>query len=104
VFALPATVAADGDRDALPTVITEAMALGTPVVSTPVSGIPEQVDAGRTGLLVAPDDPVALAGALERLLADAGLRDRFAVAARAVAEDRFDLARTVADLRKVFAT
>jgi glycosyltransferase involved in cell wall biosynthesis len=103
VFALPSTIAMDGDRDALPTVITEAMALGAPVVSTAVSGIPEQVDSGRTGLLVEPDDPDVLAAALESLLTDAALRRRFAIAARERAEERFDLERSVAALHEVFA-
>ena len=103
IFALPSTIAADGDRDALPTVITEAMALGTPVVSTAVSGIPEQVDTGRTGLLVPPDDPAALADALELLLSQPELRRRLAIAGRERAADRFDLARSVSALREVFA-
>jgi glycosyltransferase involved in cell wall biosynthesis len=102
-FALPSTVADDGDRDALPTVVLEAMALATPVVSTTVSGIPEQVDSGRTGLLVPPDDPGALADALQRLLLDSGLRGRYTCAARALAVERFDLRRNVAALRRVFS-
>jgi colanic acid/amylovoran biosynthesis glycosyltransferase len=103
VFALPSTIAVDGDRDALPTVITEAMALGAPVVATAVSGIPEQVDSGNTGLLVAPDNPGALADALQLLLSDNSLRRRFALAGRARAEARFDIVRSVATLRAVFA-
>ena len=50
---------ADGDRDGIPNVLVEAMACGLPVVTTPVSGIPELVRDGDNGLLVPPDDPEA---------------------------------------------
>ena len=53
----------DGNRDGLPTVLIEAMALGVPVVATPVTGIPELVADGVTGLLVPERDPAALANA-----------------------------------------
>ncbi|HET6694179.1 MAG TPA: glycosyltransferase, partial [Pedococcus sp.] len=51
-LAAPCVVGADGNRDGLPTVVLEGLALGTPVVATPVTGIPEAVVDGRTGLLV----------------------------------------------------
>jgi glycosyltransferase involved in cell wall biosynthesis len=71
--------------------VLEAMASGTPVVATASGGIPEFVDDGVTGLLVPPADETALAGALDRLLGDAGLRARLAEAGRAAAEARFAL-------------
>lgn len=70
VVALPCRIDPDGDRDGMPTVLVEAMARSLPVVSTDVVGIDELVDDGRTGLLVPPDEPAALAGALRRVLAD----------------------------------
>ena len=76
VVALPAIVAANGDRDGIPVTLIEVQAMGRPVVSTLVSGIPEVVEAGQTGLLVPPGDAAALAEALRRLLADEGLRER----------------------------
>ncbi len=91
VMAAPCRVAEDGDRDGLPTVVLEALALGTPVVSTPVVGVPEAVETERTGLLVPERDPLALADALERLLQDADLRERLSVAGRARVEERFDV-------------
>jgi glycosyltransferase involved in cell wall biosynthesis len=62
-FVLASLVAPDGDSDATPTVLGEAMALGVPVVSTRVAGIPEIVPKGA-GLLVKPADPRALADAI----------------------------------------
>ncbi|WP_219416280.1 glycosyltransferase family 4 protein [Pseudonocardia nigra] len=93
VFAAPCVHAADGDRDGLPTVLLEAMAAGTPCVSTPVTGIPEAVRHGSTGLLVPERDPDALADAIHTLLDDPDLRVRLAVAARRHLERCFD--RTV---------
>jgi colanic acid/amylovoran biosynthesis glycosyltransferase len=103
IFALPSVVAANGDRDGIPVSLMESMAAGTPVVSTRVSGIPELVDDGREGLLVPERDPVALAGALARLLDEPGLGDRLAVAARAKVERDFDSAREARKLLKLFA-
>ena len=63
-------------NEGLPMAIIEAMAHGLPVIATPVGGIPELVTSGRTGLLVPPADPDALAGALRRLIADPHARLR----------------------------
>ena len=104
VFAAPCVVGSDGNRDGLPTVLLEAMALGTPCVSTAVTGIPEAVRDGETGLLVPEHDPAALADAMERLLADANLRTRLAANARQLIEAEFDLHRNAARLREVFTT
>src|SRR5207248_743971 len=81
------------DRDGIPNVLLEAMASGTPVVSTTVSGIPELVQSEHDGLLVPPSNPRALADALDRLLSAAGLGERLARAARAKIEEFFSMAR-----------
>jgi glycosyltransferase involved in cell wall biosynthesis len=104
VFAAPCVVGADGDRDGLPTVLLEAMALGCPCVSTDVTGIPELLTDGHSGLQVPQRDPAALAAALERLLADPGLRGRIARQARSRIEAEFDIHHNSARLRRVFAT
>lgn len=90
VFAAPCVVAADGNRDGLPTVVLEAMALGTPCVATPVTGIPEVITDGVTGLLVPEGDPAALATALAAVLDDAALSVSLAKRARDLIEAEFD--------------
>jgi glycosyltransferase involved in cell wall biosynthesis len=98
VFVLPAVVAADGDRDGIPNVILEAMAMALPIVSTRHSGIPEAVIDGVTGLLVEIEDPDALADALTRLLDDPAAAARMGAAGRELVAERFDIGRNVAKL------
>ena len=74
----------------------EAMAAGLPVVSTGVSGNPEAVDDGETGLLVAPEDAEALAQALGRLLGDSDLQMRMGRQARARFEQLFAIEQVAA--------
>jgi colanic acid/amylovoran biosynthesis glycosyltransferase len=99
VVAAPCVVGADGNRDGLPTVLLEAMALGTPCVSTPVTGIPEVVRHEHSGLLVGEREPAALAAAIARLLDDPPLRARLAATARARIEEDFDVHVNAARLR-----
>ena len=76
IFVLPCVVAKDGDRDGIPVVLMEAMALELPVVSCPVTGIPDLIHDGETGLLVPSRDTDQLVKAIERLLAEPALRQR----------------------------
>jgi colanic acid/amylovoran biosynthesis glycosyltransferase len=101
VFAAPCVVGSDGNRDGLPTVLVEAMALGVPVVSTDVTGIPELVENGNTGIVVPQHAPEALADAIERLLDDRLTALALAAGARARIEQEFDLRRNVAQLRSL---
>lgn len=98
VLAAPCVIGADGNRDGLPTVLLEGLALGTPVVATPVTGIPEAVQDERTGLLVPSGDVPALADALARLVRDADLRCRLAAEGRRLVEERFDAEHNTASL------
>ena len=101
VLAAPCVVGEDGNRDGLPTVLLEALALGTPAVATPVTGIPELVRHEETGLLVGERDPAALAAALARLLDDRDLADRLARAGRELIEAEFDADETAARIRAI---
>jgi glycosyltransferase involved in cell wall biosynthesis len=76
-------------------VVLEAMALGRPVVGSDVDAVPELVEDGVTGLLVAPEDPAALRAALDRLAADPRLRARLGAAGARRARERFGLAPMV---------
>ena len=102
VCALPCVIAPDGDRDGLPTVLLEALALGVPVVSTTVSGVPEIVSDGESGLLVPPADAAALSAAIANLLSSKSLRTRLAAAGTARARREFSLASNVARLKGHF--
>jgi glycosyltransferase involved in cell wall biosynthesis len=99
VFALPCVRAADGDRDILPNVIKEAMAVGVPVVTTRLEAIEELIEDGVSGLLVEPNDPASLAAKLEILLRDANLRQLLAAQARKVIEQRFDRRTNFGELK-----
>jgi len=102
VFAAPSIIGKDSNRDGLPTVLLEAMALGTPCISTDVTGIPEVIREGQTGLIVAQHDARALAAGLEQLLTDGALRVRLAAAARRLIDANFDTHRNTETLREVF--
>jgi colanic acid/amylovoran biosynthesis glycosyltransferase len=101
VVVAPSVVGANGNRDGLPTVLIEAMALGVPVVATDVTGIPELVEHERTGLLVPQHEPDALAAAIGRLLEDRAGAAALAAAGRERVERRFDLHANVAQLREL---
>lgn len=87
--------------------IIEAMASGLPVIATDVGGNSDVVDHERTGLMIPPRDPKALAAAIARLLDDAALRSRFGAAGRARALERYSresmVATTVMLYEKVLA-
>lgn len=99
----PSVISEDGDRDGLPTVLLESMALGTPVISTQVAGIPELVQDGVTGLCVPPNDPEALADAIERLLDDPELCKTLSLNSRALIESEYDEDKNVAVLQQLFS-
>ena len=102
LFVLASRVSEDGDRDGLPNVLVEAQSQGLACVATEVSAIPELVRAGHSGLLVPPEDPAALAAALDQLNRDPDLRQALGrEGARRVRED-FDLDHCVGDLAARF--
>jgi colanic acid/amylovoran biosynthesis glycosyltransferase len=98
-FVLPCVQARDGNVDALPTVLLEALACECPAISTRLSGIPEIIDEGTSGQLVEPGDEPALAFAIRSVLTNDGLAQRLALGGRRRAEERFDIRRSVATMR-----
>ena len=101
MFVLACTTEADGGMDNLPTVIMEAMAAGLPVISTPLAGVPEMVEHGASGELVPQRNPVALASAIERLLADPAAAARLGARGREVAAQKFSIEANVRRLAQV---
>lgn len=101
-MALPCIVGEEGNRDALPTVLLEALALGRPVVSTDLPGVTEIVDDGKNGLLVPQRDAAALAAAMERLISDGKLHSTLGRAGRGKAERCFNLSGNVSELAGLF--
>ncbi len=100
---LPCIIGQDGNRDALPTVLLEAMALRVAVVSTDLEGVTEIVDHEVTGLLVPQKDGASLAVAMRRFIVDVALRDRCAEAGQRKAERLFNIQHNVGQLADLFA-
>jgi glycosyltransferase involved in cell wall biosynthesis len=93
VFALASVVTADGDRDGIPNVLIEALAMGIPTVATTTGGIPELIEDGVTGLLAPPGDAQGLSERLEQALYDQELRVRLRTAGRERVLVDFDISR-----------
>ena len=111
-MATPCTLAVTASADilvlpsfmeGLPLVIIEAMALGKPVVSSGVAGIPELVRDGENGLLVPPSHWQALAEAMVTLAANGDLRERLGAAGRRAVEAEFSIDRAVRPLHALFS-
>ncbi|MHB8596413.1 MAG: glycosyltransferase [Ktedonobacteraceae bacterium] len=95
---LPCVISENGDRDGIPNVLVESLFMGVPIVSTPISGIPELISSGLNGLLVPSRDSKALAIAMARLLDSPSLRHRLAYAGRRIVLEQFDMAHNATSL------
>ncbi len=104
LFVLPCVTPANGAIDGIPNVLIEALAVELPVVATRLSGIPELVRHGDTGLLVNERDPQDLAATLVWCAAHMADMRRLAVAGRQLVERRFDISRTISSLEQHFET
>lgn len=97
VFCLPSF------SEGVPVVLMEAMAMGLPVVSTTITGIPELIEDGLSGLLVPPGRPDLLAGALDRLFGDDALRCELGSRGREKVVAEFNSEASAAQLHALFA-
>lgn len=104
IFVLPCITAEDGDMDGIPTVLIEAAAVGIPIISTPISGIPELIADNITGRLVAASNSEALAGAIEQAILQPSENIKKVKKAREWVEAHFDTKKNVQDLVKLLET
>ena len=102
VVAVPSVTAADGDSEGLPTVLLEAQAMGTPVVATLHSGIPEGVQQGVTAELVNEADSIALAAKLRSFLESPVKTEKFGAAAREFVSRNFDMRTQIEGLEEIY--
>ncbi|MNL58412.1 alpha-1,4-N-acetyl-D-galactosaminyltransferase [compost metagenome] len=103
IFALPCRIGKDGDRDGLPNVLVEAASQRILCISTTISGIPELFVDQENGLLVEPEDPLALAKVLEIAIRNPSERDRMARNAEAKVRGHFDHKTSISDLERLFS-
>ncbi|MBW2410026.1 MAG: glycosyltransferase [Deltaproteobacteria bacterium] len=103
LFVLGCEIASNGDRDGIPNVCLESMAMGVPVATTDVSAIPELIENEKTGLLVPARQPEQLAQAMLRMLMDQDLRSRVIPAARKRIREEFDNKMHIQKLADVYS-
>ena len=101
VFVAPCIPGSDGNIDGLPTVILESMAVGTPVVATVVTAIPEVIINGRSGVLLPPGSPESIAQALADIASGATPVVELARGARALIEEHYDSRRQASALARL---
>jgi glycosyltransferase involved in cell wall biosynthesis len=102
LFALTPVQTEDGDRDGIPNVLLEAMAVGLPVVTTAVAGIPELVEDNQNGLLYQPHDVDGISSGILELLDNAEKRKLLGDLASKKVQEQFDLAQAARRLKTLF--
>jgi glycosyltransferase involved in cell wall biosynthesis len=102
LFVLGCEQAANGDRDGIPNVILESMAMGVPVVATAFSAIPEAIQSEHNGILAEPARPEALAAAMRIALEDVRLRRRLIANGLETVRTRFDNRALVGELASIY--
>ncbi len=104
LFILTPVQTEDGDRDGIPNVLLEAMAVGLPVITTAVAGIPELVENNQNGLLYSPHDVEGISSGIIELLHDAEKRRQLGRAASKKVREQFDIAQSANRLKALFAS
>lgn len=102
MFVLPCVISKNGDRDGIPNVMIEALAMRTPVISTTVSGVPEIIIDHVTGLTVEPRNSVQLADAMIEMLNDPEEAQTFTENGRKLVEEKFDIKKNIRELVSIF--
>lgn len=102
LFVLPCVKTKDNRMDGIPVALMEAMAIGVPVISTTISGIPELIEHNVSGLLVPPEDAKALAEVLEQVIKDPTQLQRFRNPARKKIEEEFSVDKNAEILYQLF--
>lgn len=104
LFVLACRIAKSGDRDGIPNVLVESLAMGVPALSTNVSAIPEILKHGETGYTIEPENPELMAESIEKILLDSKLRNRISEQGREWVHTQFDNRRWVRNLADIFQT
>jgi glycosyltransferase involved in cell wall biosynthesis len=102
LFVLGCEIAENGDRDGIPNVLVESLAMGVPALSTNVSAIPEILIDGKTGMTVEPSQPDQLEKAMIRLLTDQKLRKQVITGGQELVKETFDNSRWIQKLAAIF--
>jgi glycosyltransferase involved in cell wall biosynthesis len=104
LFVLPSVRTARGDMDGIPNVLIEALSVGLPVIATRLSGIPEVIRHGETGLLVEERDVTGIAEAIEWCASHRQEARDLAAHGRSLVQRTFDIDKTISMLEHHFAT
>lgn len=103
LFVLACEIAANGDRDGIPNVLVEALAMEVPALSTTVSAIPEILLNSKSGMTVAPGNATVMADAIENIFTDTALRQTIIRGGRKHTSQNFDNRTLVAQLGDIFS-
>ncbi len=102
-YVQPSVITSSGKMEGIPVALMEALACSLPVIATSISGVPELVQPGVTGILVEPGDEVSLANAIEKIYSDPENAKRMAIAGRELVLSEFTIKANIEKLSLLFA-
>ncbi len=103
-YVQPSIITSRGTMEGIPVALMEAMACGIPVIATAISGIPELIEDGRNGLLLPPEDPAALAAAIESIITDYTAALKMGLRGQEKVQAEFDLHKNVKELDAIISS